>query len=171
MAKWRNDQSEASIVGTWPIRGYRLQGELIKQAWPFKGFLGLWISTNINMHLVLLIYQDMSQHPNILCLNTEKHKSQVIVKLTRMRLLNLKQDDPLLPFLAINSRMLQNLEGLYSLQFAWVGNFTHKPGQCLMSGSCRQLLTRFGWKLQWITAFELRQDLWHPLGSHSGASR
>ena len=70
------------------------------------------------MHLVLLIYQDMSQHPNILCLNTEKHKSQVIVKLTRMRLLNLKQDDPLLPFLAINSQMLQNLEGLYSLQFA-----------------------------------------------------
>ena len=70
------------------------------------------------MHLVLLIYQAMSQHQNILYLNTEKHKSQVIVKLTRMRLLNLKQDDPLLPFLAINSQMLQNLEGLYSLQFA-----------------------------------------------------
>ena len=67
------------------------------------------------MHLVLLIYQAMSQHTNILCFNSEKHTSlsQVIVKLTRMRLLNLKQDDPLLPFLAINSRMLQNLEGLF----------------------------------------------------------
>ena len=55
----------------------------------------------------------MSKHLNFPLKHRKTPLSQVIVKLTGMRVLSLEQDDPLLPFLAINSRMLQNLEALF----------------------------------------------------------